>query len=477
MFEQHNEILAEKLRDGVRTLTACRAAMPYTDGMEGLVKDAQAAQERGYFTPEEDERLRTAYVNYLGVRASLWETVQSLLPYIELPSTELTRKLKRGAKKNIWKSHLQAFAIAFASAAMLLRSGYYLIDMAEGRPVVRDKLDEAEPRYNIQRKQFTDIYDSLVSTRRMTRYYSALSFYKHYRTEIYKALDGEFSGVAKILEFEEPYFETRLKGHIKRKAKFNLFSLRRRRMSAVSKTMFFLFEAVGSDIAELKQPSIMTRGAGIKPRGAGKRITDDIRAELLSLVRPGDVFVTRHDDAMSNLFLPGYWPHAALYIGTDSERADMAIKASMPEHQSVAGEVRFLESKKDGVLFRPAHDTLQVDACVVLRPKISDADMRAALNRAISHGGKLYDFVFDFASSDRLACTELIYRTYNGRNDIDFYLTKRAGRQCLSAEDLLNQAVGKNWFEVIALFGVNDDVLSLGDQAHERLLASYDYQP
>ena len=97
--------------------------------------------------------------------------------------------------------------------------------------------------------------------------------------------------------------------------------------------MFFLAESIGSDIAELTQPLV-------KKRGAGKRVTPDIRAQLLSLVRPGDVFVTRHDDAMSNLFLPGFWPHAALYIGTDIQRANMrrwAKQARAPKHRRRSG--------------------------------------------------------------------------------------------------------------------------------------------
>ena len=146
MLEEHNDILDSLLKDGARALTACRAALPFEPDMASLVADANAAQARGYFTPGEDERLRAAYVSYMGVRAAIWEIVQSLLPYIELP-----RKFKKGD----WQSHLRAFSIAFAGAAMLLRSGYYLIDMVAERPVLRDKLDEAEPRYGIERKQFT----------------------------------------------------------------------------------------------------------------------------------------------------------------------------------------------------------------------------------------------------------------------------------------------------------------------------------
>jgi len=459
---EHHTVLDTLLRDAARALTACRVAMPFEGDMEGALADAKAAQARGYYTPVEDERLRTAYVNYLGVRAALWETIQSLLPYIELP-----RQFKQGD----WEKHLQAFGIAFTCAAMLLRSGYYLIDMTDGRPVVRDKLDEAEPRYNIKRKQFTEIYDSLVSTTRMMRFRKAVSFYQRHEAEIYPALlGGQFDKVVEILKGEDPYIQTKYRKHLKRKAGYNLFSLRRRHLSAVSKTMFFLFQSLGSDIAELKQPLV-------KRRGVGKRITDEVRAKLMALVRPGDVFVTRHDDAMSNLFLPGFWPHAALYIGSDKDRAAIGVEASNPDHQSTPGEVRFLESKKDGVLVRPAEDTLQVDACVILRPKISAKDLSSALTRALSHSGKLYDFVFDFASADRLACTELIYRTYTGFGGIDLKLIERAGRNCLSAEDLLTQGLKHNWFEVVAIFGVGNDLLNRGDKARKILIESYDYQP
>lgn len=459
-LESHNNILDNLLRDSAHSLMACYDVLPLEADMKALLADAQNAQERGYYTPGEDERLRASYVSYLTLRSALWETVQSLLPYIELP-----RKFKKGD----WHKHLRAFSIAFCGAAMLIRSGYYLIDMSQGRSVVRAKLDEAEPRYNIERKQFTGIYDSLVSTRRLAQYHNALGFYKRHRADIYTALAGEqFNPIGRILQSEEPYFETRLRKQIRRKAKFSIFSLRRRRLAAVSKTMFYLFRSFGSEIAELKQPLV-------KRRGAPKRISDAMRGQLLEVVQPGDVFVTRHDDAMSNLFLPGFWPHAALYIGTDEQRGTMGVEASKPEHQSIAGEAVFLESKKDGVLFRPAHDTLQVDSCVILRPKISTENLPQALNRAISHGGKLYDFAFKFESADKLACTELIYRTYNGFDNIDLKLTERAGRKCLSAEDFLNQILSYDWFEVVAIFGVGNDLMFQGQDARKRLLNSYEF--
>jgi hypothetical protein len=458
-LQQHKDILENLLVKGARSLMAAHAALPTQSGLKTEIADAIAAQERGYYKPDEDERLRESYVQYLGMRVSLWQTVQSLLPYIELP---------RQFKKGDWDNHLRAFSIAFCGAAMLVRSGYYLVDMANEYPVVREKLDEAEPRYGIERKQFTDIFNSLISAGRIAQYHGAYRFYEKNKDEIYQTLTGRyFGGVGTALKAEEPYFESRITDHLKRRAAFNVFSLRRRQKMAVHKTLFFLFESFGNDLSEMTQPLV-------KQAGAGKRISSDMREQLIALAQPGDVFVTRHDDAMTNLFLPGFWPHAALFIGTDRDREKIGVEPSRPAHQSQVGQVHFLEAKKDGVLFRPDIDTLAVDACVILRPRLEKKNLVQALNRALTHGGKLYDFVFDFSSADRLVCSELIYRAYDGTEDIRFDLNEKAGRKYLSTEDFLNQAISQNWFDVVALYGVGNDLFFEGDDAKKRLIDSYD---
>ena len=460
-FEQHKLLLDALLKDAARSLLAGHAALPTLADLETEVVDAKSAQARGYYKPAEDERLRETYIRYMGIRAALWQTVQELLPYIELP---------RQFKKGDWDNHLRAFAIAFCCAAMLMRTGYYLIDMANKYPVVREKLDEAEPRYGLERKQFTAIYDSLVAVQRIAKYRNAYLFYQKFKAEIYQNLvRPPFDSVATVLMSEEPSFETRLSDHIKRKAAFETHNLKKRGTTAIHKTLFFIFETFGNDLSELNQPFV-------KPPNAEKRVTPDIRERLISLSKPGDVFVTRHDDAMTNLFLPGFWPHAALYIGTDDHRAEIGVGPSRTEHQSMVGEVRFLEAKKDGVLFRPVDDTLQVDSCVVLRPCIAPKTLGEALNRALQHSGKLYDFVFDFSKSERLVCSELVYRSYDGLADMQFVLSQKAGNNYLSTEDFLNQSLSANWFEVIALYGVGNNQFFEGAEAKQRLISSYDAQ-
>jgi hypothetical protein len=228
---------------------------------------------------------------------------------------------------------------------------------------------------------------------------------------------------------------------------YRWFSIRRRHRSAWKTAVFGLFRGSGSLIAELRRPSRRPGG----PRE--KRITAEWRAAILADVRAGDVFVTRHDDALSNLFLPGYWPHAALFVGDSGERLALGMDPRAPGWREAGPDIRFLEAKKDGVRFRPAGETLAVDQLVVLRPPLAAPDRRAALERAAGHAGKPYDFVFDFRTSDRLACTEVVYRAYHRCGRLEFALTETAGRLCLPAEELISQALEQG-FSVVGVVGI-----------------------
>lgn len=80
---------------------------------------------------------------------------------------------------------------------------------------------------------------------------------------------------------------------------------------------------------------------------------------------------------------------------------------------------QWYEAIGEGVIFTSLeHSVGEADAVAVLRPILSDEDRREALSRALSHRGKEYDFDFDFVTTDRLVCTELIFRTYDGILDI-----------------------------------------------------------
>ena len=451
MMKENGRHISSAIERAAMAVRSVAAAMPVRDQMRQELVDAAAAQARGYFLPDEDERLRDVFVRYLSLRATLLEVVGSIQELIDQLD-------EAGEREEVWDDRLRAFIIGFLAAAMLMRAASFVVDLAAGRSVVRKKLDEAEPRFGIPAKSFTAVYKNLGSYRSMWRFLSALRFYELH-TEDIAALgrDQHMKGLIELLNEESKYFQNSKQAYLRRKLHYRLHSFKRRHVSGYKKVMFQLLKLSGRVVSEMRQPFV-------KAHGQGKRVTVDVLAEIKPLLRAGDVLITRHDDAMSNLFLPGYWPHAALYIGDAQERSELGVQLSGAGPLR-AEECHFLEAKKDGVLLRRIEETLNVDAFMVLRPMLEQEQRAQALSRGLTHEGKLYDFMFDFRVADRLACTEVIYRTYHGIGELDqavsFELRRHSGRPCISAEDLIEQAIGSGHFEKVADFGVEEDVVRI----------------
>lgn len=403
--------------------------MPRQKDLVRQLEDANAAQARGYYLPDEDDRLRHVFAAYLEIRAGLKMVLARVEPWVDK---------KDGLSA---EDRLRAFVIGFTAACMLLRSGSYLVAIAEDRPVVAQKLDEAEPRFGIARKSFTEIYRAQSSVRRMWRFFIAWRFYEEYRGRILAmADDGRVGPVIPLLRAEEPFMEKRRREYLAKKFRYRLHSFLRRNRSGFENTMFQILEIGGRSVSELRDP--MT-GLIAMP----KRVPGEPLEAIRGFLKPGDIIVTRHRDALTNVFLPGYWPHAALHVGEQ------------------AGGGNVVEAKKDGVLLRALDETLKVDAFVVLRADVEDAVLAEVVSRAMSHVGKLFDFAFDFRQADRLACRALVYRSWHGLAGMEFKLGEQAGRFCLPAEDLIDQTLGGGLFRVVAYFGEACDAVSFEEMA------------
>ena len=58
--------------------------------------------------------------------------------------------------------------------------------------------------------------------------------------------------------------------------------------------------------------------------GHRPHLPESVLAEFRKLLRPGDVILTRKEHALTNYFLPGYFKHAALYLGDAAALAGLA---------------------------------------------------------------------------------------------------------------------------------------------------------
>jgi hypothetical protein len=164
-------------------------------------------------------------------------------------------------------------------------------------------------------------------------------------------------------------------------------------------------------------------------------------AAMIPKMQPGDVMLQRREWYVSNVGLPGFWSHAALYIGTPEERRayfDGAEVRAWVKSQGVAdGEFetllkqrhpqayatglvpqehghrsRVLEAISEGVSFTTMEHSAAADSVVVLRPRLPKKDKAFALLRAFGYAGRPYDFDFDFQTDAALVCTELVYKAF-----------------------------------------------------------------
>ena len=192
------------------------------------------------------------------------------------------------------------------------------------------------------------------------------------------------------------------------------------------------------------------------------------------------MLVVRKEFAATNYFLPGHWPHAALFLGTAGDFASGAIsnhphvRPRLPqlfaathttavlvpdlENAWVDGAADgaqhpcVLEAMKDGVRIRSINSALNSDSVVVVRPLLERSDIESALAQALMHEGKPYDFDFDFCVSHRLVCTEVVYRAVRRGRRRAVHLRRHVGRFALAAGDLLRMALARRHFEVVAVY-------------------------
>ena len=444
------------LAQKARTVMGVAAAIPSERDLKEVLEAASTAAERGYFTPDEDEIVRGCFSDYLSARAALHEMLGELQPLFVTTS---------GVRVADDQESKQAYVIAFLASAILMRAGTFMVDEVAHHKVIWQKLDEAEPRYGIPRKQFTQVYKALTTPERVWTFHWAQQRFDELRAELDFPDSPEWYGeVLQLADWEREWHQQRFRrrDYLKRRLRYRLHSWVRRNRSSWDQVLFSMMELGGTTLSRMHNPF------------HEKRVKPEMVVKLAGMLKPGDVLVTRHDDAMTNLFLPGFWPHAALVIGDREQRDGLSVDSSgVPPTDAEGNAIRTLESKKDGVRFRALEETLRVDAFVVIRPQISSEALKTALERSMSHEGKLYDFNFDFTKSDRMVCTEVVYRGFHQAGVLDFNLTERTGRLNFSAEDLLDLALDNGGFELVAIAGVSSDELLVGEAAERDLVSSY----
>lgn len=227
---------------------------------------------------------------------------------------------------------------------------------------------------------------------------------------------------------------------------------------------------------------------------------------LLPLLRPGDVLLQRREWVVTNVGLPGFWTHAALFVGTPQERLELAQDAGVREWLGrrfggvdaletclAAGlppealrrldrfPQRIVEAVGEGVIHTSLERSGACDGLAVLRPRLPAWEKARALLRAFHFLGRPYDFAFDFSTDSALVCSEVVAKSYEGSEGgrgLSLPITEVAGHLALPPNDiarLFDAEAGREdrQFDLVAFLDGREDEGRAVPAGEEEFRASW----
>ena len=331
------------------------------------------------------------------------------------------------------------------------------------RKKLRTLFDEAVPEYKIPAEKLTHHALGAVSPQNVFALYQFHTSHQEDVGLFYRGSAKDFRPAVDSTGTLLRYFDGTkdlLDGLILRIAKdptwykYTFGSFAEDAMDIISPIQEALFTWVGD-----------TRVKKKKTRLISPEQVDEMEASL----QPGDIIIERQNWYLSNIFLPGFWPHGALYIGDVQKLAayldgDPQVKAyyakrhfsgfmdwlqktypekyanfvKVPEKGEHAKSV--LEAISEGVVLNTLRHTCYADYIAVLRPRLSKPDIAKALEAAFYYNNRQYDFDFDFYTESELVCTEFVikcFAPFRSKKGLVFKTETAMGKQAVRADEFV----------------------------------------
>lgn len=380
-----------------------------------------AAAQRTYYRPADDEAIRKLLFSYLSYRTELLRLIWKYQNY----DTVADEKLR-----------LRTFFNGLTAASALYDASLKFVTQHQD-PVAIRKLNEGEPIWGIPPQLYDTVRANLSDPRNRQLLKTAWRAYENSQMQFSKfdLAAGEPNKTFHQTIQESKVAADKLEPLIKNwNSTSSLEEARKIEKSAIYRGQSLISTWVGD--TRIRQP-----------RHGEPLIHPKELDELRKKLRPGDILIERQNWYLSRAFMPGYWAHAAMYVGTTKDLVRMGLDkdprlqkfwADFAQRDASGHEHVIIEAVPRGVRMTTLEHCLGVaDSAAVLRPRIPSEHLPEVIAQAFIQLGKPYDFEFDFFTSDKLVCTELVYRCCSG--DIQFPLVEVLGRKTLPPTELVRK--------------------------------------
>jgi hypothetical protein len=348
--------------------------------------------------------------------------------------------------------HARHFALAFAAMCERQRLALAFVDVTQDKPQFEKLFDEGEPALGIPRGAYARLKYEVVHVDDVSTLMSAFQYHKVLAKTAYGRVkeEGLRTFVKEAIDVRYAEVQERLQ-----KRGVKLFA--KQGKDILKDTGHKAWFPVQAEVAEQMGDTKVRRRHDVLIDAA---FVDQVVAQT----RTGDILVERQNWYLSNVGLPGFWPHAQLWLGAPAELAaffdgDVEVEraygkrfvqhlvdaypdawrayATPDEH---GAPHRVVEAISEGVSFTTAEHALHADYSAAMRPRLSKLDVARAVERAFGYAGRPYDFDFDFYTDQTLVCSELVYKAYEPRTGVQglqLPLERVVGRMTLGPNSIV----------------------------------------
>ncbi len=425
----------------------------FVDGMQQVMKQVEAnkplfaTRRNQVYSPDEKQTLLSTWGSLFAFFSSTEALRQKYWGFVKVPPTDVR--------------HAWGFAITHAALTALLANGLTFAHLTLNNPQLETIFDEPNDEYGVPKSAFAAFKLKTIHVSTSTQLVTGDSW------------EPTVLPVLKLTKTSDPRLTWAFES-MKRDSAVAKKALLREGVTLYAGNAKDLLKDGTAQAVFPAQKTFAEWAGDTRVARIGKPIItqDDVKKWVLPRLAPGDVLVARSNWFLSNIGLPGFWPHALLYVGDakdlaaafDADPGVIAWAKAQPEKASSLTEllgkrfpekwktystspdfqghapIRVIESISEGVSFTATEHAFGVDYLAALRPRVPAVDKARAIVRAFTYQGRPYDFDFDFFSDATLVCTELVFKAYQPSSDqqgISIGLVDVAGRRTLPANEFI----------------------------------------
>lgn len=402
--------------------------------------------------------LNEGLAQHLALRGRLMAIAEARKGWLDMGAAQLARA---GITPELRR---EGVALSLAAALVLYDNYLLAISLFEGDAKLRRLLNQSDPAYAIRRAELDKVTLSYNSEINRERVRQAIALYEKESAKLHNAAlaNPDLDYVVTLIDQSPSY------SMVNRWAP----------LYVVGRKLGFLGAATSDTLAGLERTGVSLfsmvfgNAVGLVETRKGKLTKpQDLPERLRSGLRAGDILLEKTPFRLTDKLIPGYWGHAAVWVGSEQELRDLGIwddPVVFPYQAEIRSGRQVVEALRSGVEINSLEQFINIDSLGVMRRTNDSPEQRAqVILQAMRQIGKPYDFNFEVESKRGVYCSKLVYLAYG---DIDWPTQKSLGRTTFTPDHVAERALNGSELELVTFFHDGRQITDRPQETMARLM-------